>query len=1117
MRNLFQLLRGAALCVAIATGFAFTATAQTTARGSVKDATGPVIGASVVIEGTHTGAVTDLNGSFTLPGVKNGDNLEISCIGYNSQVVKFNGQVIDVVLTEDSEMLEGTVVTALGIRKDEKKVGYAVSSVSSEHLNATAAPSLGSALYGKASGVRITTAPGGATGAISINVRGLSSITGTNQPLIVVDGVPIRNGEANNSGYWSDQRVNSNGLTDINVEDIENLTILKGASATSLYGSEGANGVVLITMKKGKKNTGVHVDFNASVQGDWIAYMPKYQTTFGPAYPHDYWGYASLDDDPNSGTYGFYLKRMGGKDRSGNTINYPSTQNSYYYFGPKYDGRMVYTPTGYREYKAITDNPWADLFRTGFTQQYNVAITQGGEHGNLRFSYTFMDNTPNQYNSHLGKHNFQLSGSQDITSNGAVKLGYSVQYMAQNVKNRPYRTYRLVANYSGMMGAFDDVSYIRKHTVTSAGYLNRAFSATNHENPSEGWEYTPASNSLVTEYLWNILGRERFENNTRLIASVTPSWQIIPGLTLKGNIATDYTGQKIQQKEHTEVSSAFGSYSGYYGQNTNTYTTIYGDALVNYDVDLTPDLNLSANLGYSARHESVLNSSVGTSGGLTIENWFNLNASRNNKSASMYESDLLKQAIFATASLSYKDWAYLEGTIRNERSSTLRDKSYWYPSVNASIIFTELLNLPRWIDYGKVRASYGVVGNAPELYKAPIAYNQSSLSGYTYNKLSNSIGNDTIKPETTHEWEFGLEGKFFNNRAGFELSYYTKKVIDQILNTTAPYSAGASSILMNVGELSNKGLELSAYGTPIETGDWRLDLSANLAWNRNKVTKLADGVGYLQHNSWDNGAVYLRSYEGKPMGDIYAYAPKEDENGNKIVDKDGYYIVDFSAGPVKVGNAMPDLIGGFAVSLGWKRLTLDANFNFQIGGTLFNMPYQYMMGLGAIKESLPYRDLEHGGIAYYYDATSGAATAYTGSGKTGPAGETVYYDGVILDGVTESGAKNNTIVSQEMILEETYGWGAYGYYYYSHAMFDNTYVKCRELSLTYSIPEKFTRKLHCNRLNVSVFARNPFYIYKNLPIFDCEPTDGTSWTSQVTIEGSTASTRTFGFSLRANF
>ena len=1106
MKNL--LIRVSMVVAFLAAGL--SAYAQTTVRGTVKDATGQgVVGASVFVQGTHNGTIADMDGSYTLTNAKVGDKIEFSCIGYASQVIIWIGGDLNVVLDEDSELLEGTVVTALGIRKDEKRVGYAVSSINAETLNNTVSPSLGSALYGKAAGVRVTTAPGGATGAISINVRGISSITGTSQPLIVVDGVPVRNGDANNSDYWSDQRVQSNGLTDINVEDIENLTILKGASATSLYGSEGANGVVLITMKQGKKNSGVHVDFNASVQADQVAYMPTYQTTFGPGYPYAFW-YLGLEEDIDSPNYGF-LKNMG-KDRDGKEALAP--QNTYYYFGPKYDGRTVYTPTGYRAYSPVASNPWSDVFRTGITQQYNVAVQQGGEHGHFRFSYTFMDNIPNQYNSHLGKHNFQVSGSQDITANGAVKLGYSVNYMVQNIKNRPYRTSRLVTNYGGMFGSFDPVGEYRERTVTSAGYQNRVYTSNTHENPAEGWDKNPAVSALIGEYFWNILGKEQLENNNRLIASVTPSWMIVKGLTLKGNIATDYTTQKQENKEYAGTNTALaGSYQGYYGIAHRQYTTIYGDALLNWDYDLTDDLNLTTNVGWSARREMYSASSTGTNGGLTVENWFNLAASAQKANSGMGYSDFLKQAYFGTMALSYKNWAYLEGTLRQERTSTLK-QAYWYPSVNASIIFSDLLNLPSWVDYGKFRVSYGEVGNAPALYKAPLSYSQSSASGYVYNQLGMSAGNDAIRPERTKEWELGLEGKFLNNRAGIEVSWYNKKIVDQILQTTVPASSGVTSMLMNIGILQNRGFEVAAYGTPIETRDWRFSISGNIAWNKNKVLQLAEGVDRLEHARWDNGAAYLYSYPGETMGDIYAYAPVTNDKGEYVVDGDGFYKV--TNEPVKVGNAMADLVGGFAFTLGYKRWTLDMNFNYQIGGTVFNMPYQYMMGLGTLSESMPYRDLENGGIAYYTDDND-KNIAYTGTDKKGPNGATVHYDGRILPGVKEDGTPNDQIISQELFLEETYGWGVGGYLFYSHAMFDNTYLKCREITLTYSVPDSLIRKFKCNTLRISAFARNPFYVYKNLPIFDAECTDGTNWTSQVCIGGSTSTSRTYGLSLRVNF
>lgn len=1112
MKNLFT--RVALTFVLMAAGL--VAYAQTTVKGTVKDASGqPVIGASVFVQGTHNGTVVNVDGSYALSNAKAGDRIEFSCIGYTSQVVVFDGKDLNVVLEEDAEMLEGTVVTALGIRKDEKKVGYAVSTIDASKLNATAAPSLGSALYGKASGVRVTTAPGGATGAISIQVRGLSSITGSNQPLIVVDGVPIRNGEANNADYWGVQRIQSNGLTDINVEDIETLTVLKGASATSLYGSEGANGVVLITMKKGKRNSGINVEFGATVQGDFVAYMPKYQTTFGPGARSNSWKSNGYTDE------GFYYHT----DKNGNRVLGVHNVNTY--FGPKYDGRDVYYFDGTtRKYRAITSNPWSDLFRTGLTQQYNVAVTSGNEKGNMRFAYTFFDNIPNQYNSHLGKHNFALSGTQNLTAGGELKVGYSVNYMYQNVKNRPYRISRLTNNFSGMFGAFDDIAYVREHAVTAAGYMNRTYNSTNHENPAEGWAYSLPFGSVVDEYLWQVLGREQKENNQRLIASVSPQWEIIKGLTLKGNMAIDYTGQKIEDQRKVRWSSAFGNDGdGFYSLSNNTYTTLYGDAMLNYTRQLTEKIGLDANVGYSVRQEKTLNSNVSTNGGLSVENWFHLSASNNSPNGSMTKAEFLKQAFFGTVSLSYGDWAFLEGTIRNEKVSSLKNgnNSYWYPSVNGSIVLSELLEVPAWIDFGKVRASYGVVGNAPAAYTAALAYTQAIEQGangdYIYNRVDTGLNNESLKPETTYEFEAGLEGKFFKNRLGFDLAYYHKTIKDQILQTTAPMSAGGSSIWMNVGELENQGLEFNVYGTVFENRDWRIDLSANVAWNTNKVKKLADGLDVLQHRNLDGGAAYLYSFVGKKMGDIYAYKPLTNENGETVVystldDPTGDGFAKLTPEPVKVGNAMPDLIGGFSLSVSYQRFTLDALFNYQIGGDVVNTPYEYLMGRGGLADSMKYRDNAHGGLDYYFDARGFCVPAAGLS--AGPNGEKIFHNGMIVPGVKEDGTVNDQIISSDIWYNWTYNWGTGDPTYYSHAIFKNTYLKCRELTLTYAVPESIL-KGWCKGLKVSVFARNPFYVYKNLPIWDAEASDATGWTNQAFLEGSTNATRTFGFSLRANF
>ena len=1107
-----------------------------TVTGNVVDAYGPVIGASVIIKGTTTGCITDMDGNFTLEGVKNGDVIQISYIGYKTQEIPYTGQPsINVTMAEDSEQLEEVVVTALGIKKDAKKLGYAVSTISAEDLNKTGSTSVATGLYGKAAGVRINSAPGGGTSSISISVRGLSSITGNTQPLIIMDGVPIRNGNANKDGYWTNQRIESNGMVDINPEDIENISILKGAAASALYGSEAANGVVMITTKKGKAGSGTQVDFSANLSFDKVAYMPEIQKEYGPGYDNYLIG---SNSDPQALT-GFRQTRV---DRNGNSIVTPNRE-TYYSWGAKYDPSksVTYFDGTQRAWEGIDHNQWADLFRTGVNQTYNLSLTNATEKNNVRFSYTFNDVKPMQYNSRNNKHVFSLNGTFNVTN--TIKLNYTANYTKQYIKNRTYRINRLVQDFSGMFSGFTDVGYIREHAVTSLGYQNSIWAGNGGTadtlTPDEQFLYTPmGSTGLISGYLWHILGKERLEDHQRFIGSINPTWDIIPGLTLSGRIATDLTVDKTEDMngaENAHVFSTNGNYSDSYGLQNSRYSIVYGDVMLMFDKTFGEKHNVTANLGWNARQESYYLSNVSTQNGLTQENWFHLNASVGTPNASMTKQELLRTGAFLTASYGYDSWGYVEGSIRQEKTSTLSNgnNSFWYPSASVSVLYTELLKdkNPSWWNYGKVRLSYGVVGNAPEIYRANMAYSQAQIlrdANYTYNVVPTSIGNEAIKPETKYEFELGIENKFLNNRLGMEFNFYSNTVKDQILQTTAAASMGAQSMLMNVGELENKGIELNVYGTPIETKDWHWDLRANVAWNKNKVNKLAEGLDVLTHGSpFDNGAATIESHVGEPMGDIYTYTWMTDDEGNYIVGENGLYITDTSERH-KVGNAMPKVTGGFGTSLSYKNWSLDVQFDFRFGGDVLNQPWQFMMCAGNIEDAVGVRDAETGGIFYYSDTEdpTNKASIHVVSpdqvtnyqrGETMVNGHYLWDNGIILPGVKEDGTPNDIIVTQAEAYTNMYGWGTGATLSYQDAVQKNNYIKCREISLGYTLPKAWTEKFACNRLQISAFARNPFYIYRSLKLFDAETSDGTDWVSQAQVGGSTASARTFGFSIRASF
>jgi TonB-linked SusC/RagA family outer membrane protein len=1093
---------------------------NTRISGTIVDSYGEsVIGANVVEKTTSNGTVSDLDGNFSL-NVANNAILQVSYVGYVTQEVSIAAAVngrLTVTLIEDARALDEIVVTALGITRESKSLGYAVSTIKAEELTKVAAPNLGSALYGKAAGVQIQQAPGGAGTAVAVSIRGLHSITGNNQPLIILDGVPIRNGNANESGYWEDQRINANGLVDVNPEDIENISILKGAAATALYGSEANNGVVMITTKTASHGSGYQISVNAGLSADMVAYMPKYQTIFGPG---------SYTD--NSAT-DFRIETDGFLEREWQGQTYKSVQNTTQYYGPRYDGSQVFYWDGQmRAYNPVSSDPWADIFRTAWNQNYNVSIAHGGENSSTRFSYTYVDNIPNQYNSKYQKNNFNLSGNMNFTK--SLSLDYTANYMREQVKNRPYRISRVTNNFSGMFGTFDDLSLFKNTFVTSLGYMNMTYSPTAETlTPDETYAYAPAFMSgLGNEYLWNILGREQYETNNRLLASLSPSWKIIDGLTLKGKIATDLTIDEIERNEHTERPLMYGA-SGYYSLKNYRYEIYYGDVMLAYAKDLTEQIGLTANAGWQGRMEKMTYAQVNTEGGLSVENWFNLAASKNKANAEMGKQLFLRDGFFATLGVSYNNYLYLDGTIRNEQLSNIAPglNRFTYPSVSGSFLFTEALRkqLPSWYDFGKWRASYGITGNAPDVYKYNESYTQALASTYIYNITKENLGNGSIKPETKSEWEIGWENKFFGNRLGIDLTYYSALVKDQIIPATLPYSAGGNSIYLNVGDLENKGFEFSAYGTPIKTKDFSWDLVFNASWNRNKVAKLMDGVPQLEHSNIDGGAVLVVSKVGESMGDFYTYIPKQVEvNGQMrdVIAEDGLYLGDYDERK-KVGNAMPKWIGGLGTTLAYKDFSLSIMTDFRIGGMVFNTPYQYLMGRGSLEESLPYRDAAHGGITYTTDITSSTGKTYT---KT-------YDNGMFLNGVRNVGTADNPQyvennaenaaqygfkpVASDYYYTANFNWGAADGTLYNQSLFENTYWKVREIALSYTLPKSVTQKFFCKNLTLSVFGRNLFYLYKNLPIFDAEATDATNWIGQTSIGGSTTSTRSVGVSLRANF
>ena len=1109
----FQKVLGS-MIVALALLFAGSAGAQETKtiKGMVRDVTGePLIGASVIEKGTNNGVITDVDGNFTLT-VPADATLSIAYMGYATREIhlakrKKQGD-LRVTLREDSQQLKEVVVTAMGIKKDTKRLGYAVSTIESDEIVKAGATNFASAMYGKAPGIRITQTQGGSAGAVSINVRGLTSITGNNQPLIILDGVPIRNGGTGKSTdfaeFGNDGQIRSNGLVDINPEDIESVSVLKGASATALYGSEAANGAVVITSKRAKSGK-LTVDFTAQVPANLPAYLPKVQTVYGPG------RYNTEYSDYEKQTGGFYQRTMNGE-------SYRSLYNTTMSFGPKYDGSdVLYWDGKMRPYLPATDNPWKELFRTGWNQTYNLAISQGTETSSNRFSYTFMGETPNSLTGSFTKHNFKLTGSYKPAR--TLNIEYSLNYIVQDVKDRPQTSLNLYGSFSNMFSSFMDIPYLKQSYVTSLGYRNTYAGGDATLTPDEAWAYDPGYLNGVSNMLWNMYHHHSKETENRLIGMIRPTWQITNWLSLRAQLSTDITDTKQTLEYETERPNSLYDPSGSFQNINRRYDIVYGDVMLNFNYNIRR-FDIAATLGWTGRYENMNNMRVSTNGGLVTENWFDLNASRYTASSTLQRMELLKTGYMGTLSLGWDNYLFLELTGRQERSSTLKDQSFFYPSANLSFLFSNAFRMPAWWNHGKLRLSYGVVGNAPETYAANIIYEQGSDNGFTWNYVPSSWGNANIRPEKKYEYEIGFESKFLNNRLGFDVSYYNNRVKDQILSTPQPSTSGVKYVLMNVGEVANEGWDISVSATPVLTKNFRWDLTANYGIYRNKVVKLADGVPYLEISNIGGGGAKIQAVEGRPMGDIYVQVPQMNENGEYLVSDKGLYMNQTEL--QRVGNINPDGVGGLFSSFSYKNIFLDFSIDFRIGGDVINEMYQYSTASGLTPESLQFRDTEHGGLSYYYPGNnnaSGVPVQVDPSLGAGPNGETVYHDGVILPGVVAStGEKNTRIIPAGYYYNQTYNWGTQPEQLtYRHSVFDNSYVKLRELTIGYQFPEKLISKLGMTRLSVSVFGRNLFYFYKALKNYDAESSVGTSWASQAVVGGSTTATRNFGVSLRASF
>lgn len=1069
---------------------AAAAYAQKTVTGRVNDASGPLPGVTVTVKGTPRATQTNEVGAFSINAATT-ETLVFSMIGYKpvERAVGANATINVTMETSAAEIGE-VVVTAMGIKRESKGLGYAVSTVTAKQLTEAGNTNFASALYGKAAGVKVTTAPGGASSAVNVQIRGVNSIAYNQQPLYVVDGVMIRNDAqngaagANNNNFWGDQRIRGNGVLDINPADIESLTVLKGASASALYGSDAAFGVVVITTKKGSKERGLGIDFNYQGTVENVAFLPNFQNTYGP-------GYDRATNLANGANEEGWIA-----DNTSPTGFRPYFR-AYANFGPKMEGQQVKWWDGsIRSYSAQPDN-YRDVFNPGYTSSANLSISNQTEALNYRLSATRLDYKGTQPGNTGSKNTFNLNTTVKMAPKLSADL--VVSYVNTVTKNRPYQLGQVLGSFGGFFSRAEDMGLMKQKYQTSNGYKYAVFNQTERPEP---FLYNIRATQLL-DFFWQQLKNEYQENENRLISSFTLNYDVAKNLKLRGRIGNDYTGIRSENRQYTEIPSALNTTqsTGAYSTAQGQYGVLYGDALLTYANDLSKDIKLSISGGIQGRKEIYKDQTSNTFNGLVTENWFSLNNSFGIKQTDDIRKMQSKFGYMGILNLSYKDFLFLEGTGRVEQASTLppENSSYSYYSVNGGFVFSDLFKMPKFWNYGKLRASYGVVGNVPPMYTANIVYRQNSLQSINGSvpALLTAVdyGNPDLRPEMKHEAEFGLEARFLNNRLGFDLSYYDNRVKDQILPLSVTSTVGAKSQIVNVGEVGSRGIELAFNATPI-AGDFRWDTRVNFSRNRSRLISLMPGMDEIVFYYSDQATAKIVAKAGEQLGNIYMRERQKDDNGNFKITDDGFYAMDNSK-YVQGGNIMPKMVGGFSNTLSYKGVSLDFTIDYRLGGKMLAPNLKYMRGAGMLENSMQYRDAASGGLTYQEN------------GKT-------YNDGVLLNGVNENtGAPNTKVVSAADYYLTTFNWGEGSLT--EAEIFNNSYVKMREVVLSYKLPTAFTNKLKISNMRLSLIGRNLFYVYRTLKDLDPEAPIGNKWWSQGVDVGSTAASRNFGFSLTANF
>lgn len=1070
--------------LALAIGVIQGAAQVTTVRGIVttEEDGEPVIGASVIVKGTSLGTVTDVNGRFELSGLPpSATRLLISYISLMAKEVAIAPQV-SVTLKSDTHLLDEVVVTALGISREKKALGYTAQEVKQNALVQGKDNNLLNSLSGKIAGVRITNTQGD-VGSSRIVIRGETSIAGENQPLFIVDGIPVDNSQLNARSSGRDFK---NAIADLNPEDIKTLTVLKGPNAAALYGARAAHGAIVITTKGGdKRQKGIGITLHSSTQVSFVATLPEFQNLFGQGAG----GRFSYVDGKGAGVNDGVDESWGPRLDIGLLI--PQFDSPL-----DVDGNRVATPW------VSHPNNVRDYFRMGISTNSGISVARGDDKYQFRVGYNYEKQVSIVPDAGTNKTNISLNTDYHLAK--WIVVGATANYIVYTAPSLPGSATPSGSNVRSNSPMLQFLWFGRQVDTNSlkADYT-RNWNSSYYDNP-----------------FWSASYNTQSQERHRLIGDLHAEFRLTDGLNVRFRTSTDWYNDRRKSKVKWGSAGA-GSPYGSYAEDAYTVKENNTEVLATYIKQLNKNWGIDALLGFNVRNKQYENN-YQAAPRLAVADLYTLTNSRDPLISSNDFYRLRQYGLYGSIQLDYRRWAFLNITGRNDWSSTLPvdNNSYFYPSVTASVLLSEAFGWrSKAVNYLKIRGGWSQVGADANPYQLATVFTSETAFNGNPLQSSSTIGmNPNLKPEKTSSIEAGFEAAFWDNRLYLDFTYYKTDSRNQILKLATTAASGYTSQVRNAGHIRNRGYEIQLGAVPIQTSKgfrWNLDL--NYGANSSKVVKLDDEGLITSYQLYSSGIQILASV-GEAYGTLFGTSYVRDANGNVVVDANG--LPKISTTNKTLGKFTPDWTGGISNTFSYRSLSLSFLIDASVGGSIFSNTNKTGKYTGVLANTLSGRDAEHGGLWYYTDAMGNnvrlsESPSYSVSSdglyyaQVNGQSTRVYQDGIMVEGVTESGSKNEEVVSAEKYYHRIYSIAEANVY-------DASYVKLREVALSYRLPRLWTQKLHLQEASVTLTGRNLWTIYKSVPNIDPESAL-TTGNAQGVEAYSLPTTRSFGVNLSVKF